>query len=163
MIRSQSGAARYAQKRALGIDPTRADGSVADPRTDAQAKAFEDWVANKLGLPPDDRLLARGRERPPFLIVENGLPMTLKPYLILNPDGHYLIVEPDNIKRHADAYVVGKRCKRGGPYKLYGWVRHSQLTAKPRVNFGYGPKLAAHVNDLEPIDTLLGLLQPALL
>jgi hypothetical protein len=82
-------------------------------------------------------------------------------WLGLDPMGRprlagHLIVNPYEPHRWADLYVV-VRGSVETDFRVIGWTTHVRLLRQPRKDFGYGPKIAMHTNDLQPIDRLVRL------
>jgi hypothetical protein len=148
---------RYYSKRAAGISPTRSDGSRCSPVNDQQAAAAERYAAEVMGCTYNDAITAHGDGGHDFefsLTVEvvwMGLDKTGQPRR-----GGHLIVNPYEPHRWADLYVVVGGSQEWG-FSILGWTTHRKLAALPLRDFGYGPKMAMPIEQLEPLKRLLSL------
>jgi hypothetical protein len=142
---------RYTIKRAAGIPDRRRDGSRCDPETDRQAEAAEAFAAIRLGCEFRADVTVHGDGGSDF-VAPNGQTVevvwlgfvsgTATPRTSGN-----LIVNPDEPQRWAELYVVVAGSIARG-FRLLGWTTHEELTRRPRVDFGFGPKFAVPTREL---------------
>lgn len=143
--------ARYHEKRAAGLSPIRSDGSITSAENDRQSAAAEEFAARELDAEFNGDVYARhGDGGHDFTVIgPSGTSYTVEVvWLGFRSSGH-LIVNPHESHRWADLYVVVSGSVQDG-FRMVGWMRHGDLVARPKKDFGYGPRFAAHIDDLSP-------------
>lgn len=149
--------ARYWSKRAAGIPTRRRDGSECLPRNDVESTGAEYHAATECGETFNPTISTHGDGGVDFVFGLSVEAIWLGEDKEGQPrrEGH-LMLNPDEPHRFADIYVsVAGNSTEG--YVMLGWTTHKKLVQNPLIDFGMGPRLQMNVNDLYPMEKLLGL------
>lgn len=156
------GTARYNSKREAGISSTRSDGSQCSPDNDINAAGAECFAAEAYGQPFNENISRKGDGGADFSVVINGESKTVEVIWLGTYNGKprdtgHLIVNPHEPQRWADLYIVIAGSLSAGFIEV-GWATHEQLVNAPRKDFGFGPRYAIHINNLNKPQDLKALI-----
>ncbi len=141
--------ARYYAKREAGLSEVRSDGSLTSAETDRQSGAAEKYAADYVGLAFNEEIYAtHGDDGCDIRICGYCVEVIWlgfeKNTTIPRFRGHVIINEYEQ-HRHADVYWIIRGSIEFG-FSIAGWCWHDDICKTK--DFGYGPKLCMHTDDL---------------